>query len=426
MHTSKCLVGGILTAALLVSTSISANELDYELRTGVGHTDNVLRTEANTIDETVGVLGLELVYEHDSSGVELDIVTDAEYRHYADDTIDGDIVGSSALDLVLKLSPRFLTWGVEHRFGNVVADPFAPENPRTRENVNTIATGPNITIPFGGANSLGAIGRAASNAYSETDIDNKSLDGRVFFAHALSRTRNISLNVSATRVDFDNTVLNSSFDRQSAFVAFDSENSRGSIRLSLGVNELHDQGFVRDGKLIDLTFSREVTSSTSIELSASQQLTFAGELFNDLQQPGVDIQNAQSITGVADPLEVTRADAVVRFERSTNSFFASISARNDEFVNEIALDRSRIEARLGGSRRLGSLWRLNYSASLGWSEFDNDPREDDDLSFTVGLRRQLSQSLWLNFDLRHFARNSNEVDASYTENAGFLTLRYSR
>ena len=412
-------------AVLFLSDAATAYDLDYELRIGVGHSDNIARTETNPIDETVGVLGVMLDYSHVTSGIDLSINGDVEYRNYLDDTFSNDTFGSINSDLIVTVSPRFMTWGVEHRFGHVVLDPFAPETPRTRERVNTISTGPNITIPVGNANSLGVTSRFSSNSYSETDIDNDTLSGQISFARAISSARTVSLNVSAVRVDFDNALFNSSFDRQSAFFEFDSQNSRGSINARIGINELHDQGVAQEGELIELSIERQLSTRTSIEVLANQRLTFVGELFNNRQGPGQVFQNTQNIAGVADPLEIQRVEAIIRLASSSANLSASVSTQNEEYINQFQLDRSVLTLRVGANLQLASAWRFNFTAAATAREFDNDPREDDDLVMTIGLSRQLSRSFSLGLDFSRIERSSNQLGASYDENLAYLMLRYN-
>ena len=425
MYISKRLFLGCLTSILALSDASFAYDLDYELRVGVGHSDNISRTETNPISETVALAGVRLNLSHTTSGVDLNVVGDVEYRSYLDDTFDNDTFGSIDSDVVFTLSPRFLSWGVEHRFGHVVLDPFAPETPRTRERVNTLSTGPNITVPMGSANSLGLTGRFSDNSYSETDIDNETMDGQLSFSRALSRSRTIALNVAATRVEFDNSQLNSSFDRQSAFFEFDSQNSKGSINLRLGVNELHDQGVVRDGELIELTFVRDLTARTSFELLANQRLTFVGEAFNNRQGPGQIFQDTQNIAGVADPLEIQRLEAIIRLASNATNLSASVSTQDESYLNQFQLDRNVLMIRVAGGLQLGQPWRLNFTVSARQTDFDVSPREDDDLIMTIGLRRQLSRIFSLEFDVSRIERNSNQAGSSYDENVAYLTLRYS-
>jgi len=404
----------------------AAGELEYEARTGVGYTDNIGRTEVDAIDETVGIVGLEIDYEYLSRGVELGVLADLEYRYYAGDSFDNDTFGSLNADLVLNLTRDVLSWGVEQRLGHVVTNPFAAETPRTRERINTIATGPNVRVPLGGATALGFIGRIGSDNFSVTDADNDNLSGQLLVSRALSRNRSLSFNITADRVEFDNSDVNSSFDRQTAFIGFTSENSRGSVDLSVGQNELHDRGTVERGSFIGLELSRRLTDITELDVSFDRRLTFASELFQDFQTPGPAFGATRNIIGVADPLELTRASVALNFNRGSNELFVAIVTQKNDFISENGFDRSSREARIGGMLGIGPAWRLFYSAAVRQSEFDQDPREDDDLTLRVGLQRQITSSLRLRLDFTRLDRDSNTADASYTENAGFLTVRYGR
>ena len=411
-------------AFVIFAGNASAYDLDYELRIGAGHTDNVARAETFTIDETLAIAGVQIDFSRLSSGVDLTVIGDLEYRHYADGTFDDDTWGSITSNALFRISPRFLEWVADHRFGHIVRDPFEAENPFTRERVNSLGTGPNLTIPLGPSNSLGLNGRYRKNDYERANIDHDLVSGTLSFARAFSRNRSVSLDVASTDVKFDDSIFNTDFERRSAFIEFDSQNSKGSIVLRVGVNELEQLGQERDGKLFELTLDRLISSRTNLQIELSQQLTFAGELFNNRQGPGQALQDTRNIAGVADPLEIRRIEAGIRRTGSTAGFFFSVAGQNDEFVNVFQLDRTTLSARIGGNRQLGSNWQVSIGATVGRVDFENDPRSDDNLSITIGIQRQLSRSVGLRLDLTHNDRSSNGFGTSYTENVGFLTLRY--
>ena len=185
-------------------------------------------------------------------------------------------------------------------------------------------------------------------------------------------------------------------------------------------------GTSQDGELIELTVVRQLTSRTSWEFLANQRLTYIGELFNRQQGPGQQLQNTQNVAGVADPLEILNLESAIRLANTGSNLFASIAIQDEDYLNQVQLNRNWINVRVGGNFQVSSAWQLNFSITAVKIEFDNNPREDDDLILAVGVGRQISRTFSLDLTHSRVERNSNQLGASYDENVAYLTLRYSR
>lgn len=418
----------LAVAAILLCWAqvITAQELEYEWRVGAGHSDNIARTPDGEVDETVGLAGLELAYEHASRGFEATIDTDVEFRTYFDDTFDDDTRGAVNADLLFKLSEDFFTWGAEGRVGHTVTDPFAAETPENRERITNLATGPDFQLRIGNATIIGLSGRYADNSFEETNADNNVLRGNLFLRRALSRNRSLSFNVNGDRVEFDDTLINSNFDRQAAFIGFSSENSKGTLVVNAGYNELHDRGTTFDGSFVQIDIDRNLTASTTFGISFDQQLTFASDLFDENQEPGLGFGDTQDIAGIANPFEVTQAAIDLNFNRQGNSLFVVVDWQEQEFVDNNLFGRSISSIRVGGGRALGRSFRVFFNASLRRTDFDEFDREDDDVSYGVGFRYQFNDTVAIELDVRRTDRDSDDPLAEFEETQGFLTLRFGR
>jgi len=415
----------VLVLCSLLSTHIVAAEVEYEFRLGASRSDNVLRTDVLELESTIMLAGLQLDLQHATRRVEASLVANLEYRNYTDDTFDDEVIGSLNADLELQLVPDVLSWVVQDRFGGLQTNPFQANTPENRQNINRFSTGPDLRMRLGSNTAVELGGRYHSTRYEISDIDSDVFGGRVSLVRALSPHRSISLNVTTDRFEFDNTFLNSNYDRQSAYFGFQSEIARGSLIVSLGYNELHDNGEVVDGNLISVAWDREVSSSTTINVSYDEGFNETSGTLGQ-SQPGQEIGGPQNTPGVSDPFENRRFSLGLDFNRNNNNVFASLLFNEDEYVTNTLLDRNRSELRVGYSKVLGSAWRLRLNGALQKTDFVATGREDDDTVFGVGLSRQLSRAVSVNLDLARFERDSSDPAFNYVENQVDLTFSYSR
>ena len=418
------------TATIFLSTLLpvlgTAAELEYEVRIGASRSDNIARTDDLEIEETAALAGLVLDVQHESPKVEASLVTDMEYRSYTDDTFDNEVTGSLNADLLVKFAPDVFSWVFQDQFGNLQTNPFQPDTAVNRENINRFATGPDLRIQMGSSTAFELGGRLYINQFEVSDIDNDVLNGRISFVRATSPNRSVSLNVTADRIEYDDTVLNSNYDRQSAYFGFESENSRGSLTVNLGYNELHDNGIVTDGNVILFNLDREISPSMTINLSYDESLTDASDTLGRSQNPGQEFSDPQQTAGVSDSFENRRFTMGVDHNRNNNNFFVTLLYNEDEYVTVSTLDRDSLGVRIGFSRLLGSSWRIRLSGAFQRTDFLETGREDDDTVLSAGISKQLSRSVGINLDFTRFDRDSSEPGFDYVENLVNLTFSYGR
>ena len=267
--TTRLLPGMLLLAAV---SAVRANDLNWEARAAFSRSDNISRSHANEMKGSVVSAGLRLNYERASRGLDFNIDGDIEFRRYMDDIFDDDTLGFLNANLDLKFVEDVLTWKFENSFAHTKFDPFAPETPQNRERVNVMATGPELAVRIGPSVSLGASARLGRNVFSETNADNDSLRGLVFLEKALSRSRRVSLNVSANRVGFDNDGATRDFDRQAVFVGFSSRNAHGSVAVNIGYNKLdRSRQTNASGRYLNIAVVRQLSNRVRFDLNAACQ-----------------------------------------------------------------------------------------------------------------------------------------------------------
>jgi len=197
------------------------------------------------------------------------------------------------------------------------------------------------------------------------------------------------------------------------------------LTLNLGINELDNDGEVVDGNLINVSWDREISPSTTFTLAFREGLTDAAGSLGQ-QDPGQGFDDPQRTAGVSDPFENKRFSMGLDFDRNNNNAFAMLVYNEDEYLTLSTLDRNRSEVRAGFSKALGSRWTFRLRGALQRTDFVTTGREDDDTSITAGLSIMLSRTIGVNLDFTRFDRDSSEAAFDYVENVAFLTFSFGR
>ncbi len=117
----------------------------------------------------------------------------------------------------LALIPERVTWVLQESFGQAQIDPFTPVTPTNLENINYVATGPDVALRLGATVFLDLSARYARTTYETDPFDSNRMLGSAALGMPLSAQSSVSIDGSFERVLFDNTEVNTDFDRSSVY-----------------------------------------------------------------------------------------------------------------------------------------------------------------------------------------------------------------
>ncbi|MEM7610324.1 MAG: hypothetical protein AAF270_01515 [Pseudomonadota bacterium] len=421
---TKTLAAGLILAMASLP-AVSETTLDYQLETGVAHTNNINRGPVDGADETVGIIGGELDWTVDTRRADGLIDATLEHRIFSNDTNDDETLLSLNGEFDFELIDRLLSWQVTDNFGQVLQDVFAPDNPQNRENVNVFSTGPVVSLPLNSTNQIQFVAAYRDVSFEESPQDNDSLSGQLSYQRSISETRTISLNLSSQALDFDRAI-DPDFDRHSATVSFNSRTSRSNLEIEVGSNTV-DFGSDReesDGALFRLNFTRNLTSRLSLTLGADQELSDTGQLFGQFlntRTPNLFGENTADVEAEADALEQRGANIGLSAQQRNGSVFANIRYLDVDFQSSDDQDREGLTFSAGINREFAGGWRVGLNANLNAQDFV-DGREDDNLLVSLNVTRQLTRTLALDARLTHTERDSTDTLFSFDEDALRVTL----
>jgi len=406
----------------LIGAPVSAEITNLDFRIGAEYRDNARRTEENEIDDTIALVGVTLNVAHESARFSGYIIGDFEFRRYIEDSFEDDNYSSASAMAKFQLAPQVLSWVIEDQYGTLISDPFRARTPDNLENINSFSTGPDFTMRMGSRTSITFGARYTDTTFEISNDDNTMLRGNLALVRTLTANRSLSVNVSADRIEYDETLLFSDYDRNSIFVQFNSAISRGSIEVRLGTNEIRDFGEKSTGTLAGLSWNRELSASSEFSLGYDRGFSDAGNIFRRFQQPGVG--DPQLTVANGEPFENQQVWAEYAYVRGGTSANIHLSWDDDDYLSTTARDRSRYRLLAEFARRIATSWEARLTLDFERFEFNAGTREDDDTGVTLGVSRDLNRRLRIDFDLFRDERNSNEPSQSHVDNGGRLTLTY--
>jgi hypothetical protein len=409
--------------AVLLSGAAHA-DLQGVAELGVGQSDNIARTGTNEQDETIGTVGLQLDWNERTRRITGNAAVDLSYFEYLDNTFDSEIVGTANGSLAIAILPERLQWVFEDSFGQAQDDPFAPATPETREDLNYFSTGPDLTVRFGSTGFGRLFGRWSTTTYETSPLDADRRTAGIAVGRRSSERSELSLNAVTEDSDFDSP-LSTDYKRKSAFIGYRLDTARTLLTSSVGYTWLDRDGSddTTGSALINITATREMSASSTLQLTLGSQLGDAGDALRG-QLTGNVVGVGSQITATSDPFENRVVSLEYRFSRNRTGFALGLSRTDDKYETQSQLDRKATVYSASFSRRLARTLDFELSAALYDEDFSNTNQESEELRYGASLNWRAFRTLGWRLLVERYDRDTNDGTGEYKENRAFLTLAY--
>lgn len=409
--------------ALVVGAPAQA-EISASAEAGVGYSDNITRVAEDETSETIGTMGLDLLWQERTRRLRGDATIDLSYFEYMENTYDSELVGTANGTLAFGIVPETLNWVVQDSFGQAQSDPFAASTPDTREDLNYFSTGPDLTLRFGSTGFGRLFGRWSSTNYQDSPLDAERTTAGVAVGRRASPSSELSLNAVTESIDFDDP-QNTDFDRDSVFVGWGLDASRTTLDANVGYTWLERDGSDKEGSaLINIFVTRELTAASTLRLTLGQQLGDAGDSLRAQLSGSVVGGGAGQITATSDPFESQLVSLEWTYTRGRTGFLLGASHTKDEYESATQFDSKRTSFTAGVSRRMASALTLDLRATLESEKFVNVGQESDELRIGATLNWRAWRRLGVRFLVERYDRDTEGGSTEYAENRAFLTLAY--
>src|SRR5271166_525917 len=249
------------------------NNLSYGADVGVGVTDNVTLVPTDRVNQTIATADLDFSVQQATRLLDADLKGNFSYLDYLQDAYSANLIGRFDGVAHAALIPERLTWTLQDDFGQGQVNAFNSPTPGNRQNINYLITGPNLWLRFAGTGFFELSARYGRSQYSISPFDSNRIQGSFELGDQLSARSSLSLNGATEHVLFDNTSVNTDFDRTSAYAHYEISGARTDLTANLGATEIRQNGSSISGPLAKFQVNRKVSPASRIIFSVGRELT---------------------------------------------------------------------------------------------------------------------------------------------------------
>ena len=431
------------------NSASKAQTLRYGADVGVAETDNVTLVSTDKVSQTIAVADADFDIKQQSRLLDVDAKGDFTDLNYLQGAYGNEVIGRFDGSAHLAIIPERLVWVVQDDFGQAALDPFTPTTPANLQNINYLSTGPDAVLRFGASSYLNASVRYARAQFQTSPYNSNRVLGNLAWGYQLSGQSSVSLNGETERVMFQNTVLNSDFDRSSGFVQYQVKGARTEFSAELGATTIgQNAGAIStigqngrlttvdqnanstSGGLAKLQLARKLSAASQLTLSAGHYLTDASSSFGNLQGGALGTIGTAPAAQTAENYISNYASVGWTYRRNRTTISLSGRWERDSYLGQSQLDNTIGGAEFSVRRRLthalsaevlGRIYKTDYlhgiiSPELGTSDYNIE-------SIGAGLTWRHGHGLEVKLRYEHSAEVTTGI-YGYGENRILLTVGY--
>ncbi|MGD0506090.1 MAG: hypothetical protein ABSD02_25560 [Steroidobacteraceae bacterium] len=435
----------------------------YGIDAGVGETDNVALSPTNKVSQTIAITDADFNVDHRSRLFDVNAIGNFSYLEYLQHAYGNQLLGRFDGNADAAIVPGRLIWVLRDDFGQSALDPYTPTTPTNVENINYVTTGPDLKVRFGGINFIDVSARYARAQYQTSPFNSNRLLGSVALGREVSAGGSVSLNANTERVMFDNTEVNSDFERSSGFGRYEVHGTRTNFIGELGgtvvsqtsalalvpsnfvpgsnvtlapqpitaANQSAGSGSL-SGPMAKVELSRMTSASAKVIFTAGRDLTDASSSFSNQSTGLTGINSISSAALTSDSYRVTYASASWQFHRNRTTLAITGRWEKDIYPGLPNLDVTfpsvdfRVERRVTRAltaQFFGSYRKTDYPRAALASQLEGSTEYANGiLGAALTWRHGRGLEVRLRFD--HDSYSVSNGNTGYHETRAFLTVGY--
>lgn len=451
--------------AFNVPGSMSASErapaYTFGVDVGVGETDNVTLASSNPVSQTMATADADFSVNRHSRLLDVNALGNFTYLDYLQNAYGNELIGRFDGTADATIVPGRLIWVLRDDFGQSALDAYTPVTPNNIQNINYLTTGPDLMFRFGGVDFVNVSARYARAQYQSSPFNSNRFLASIALGRDVSASASISLNVNTERVLFENTVINTDFNRSSVFGRYELHGSRTDFVGEIGatvVGTSAGSGAAGDasttmttpgagsatptlvvqpagsltGPLAKLQLSRQVSPSAKLIFTAGQDLTDASSSFSSQAMGATGISSISPAALTSNSYRATYASAGWQYVRNRTTIGVTARWEKDIYPGLSSLDLTHPGAELNVQRRLtraltaqltGSWYKSDYPHAL-LSPTASGSTEYANAVVGASLAWRHGRGLEIRLRCDHDSYTVSNGNTGYRENRVFLTVGY--
>jgi hypothetical protein len=407
-----------------------AETLTYGVDLGVGESDNVTLVSTNKVSQTIATADADFDFKEQSRRLNVDAKGNFTYLDYLQGAYGSRLIGRFDGIAHLAIIPERIVWVLQDDFGQAALDPFTPVTPTNLENINYVSTGPDFALRFGANSYVNMSARYARAQYATSPFNSNRVLGNLAWGLQLSARSSVSLNGDTERVMFENTVLNSGYNRSSGFGRYEVHGARTDLSGDLGATIFRQNGTSSTGGLARVELARKLSTTAKLTVSAGRDLTDASTSFSNLQGGAIGVVGTAPAPQTSKNYTSDYTSVGWQYERNRTTIGLSGRWEKDIYDGAPLFDSTRSGGEFRVGRRLtralsadilGRYYKTDYAHSLAASQSGSSNFNDE--SFGAALTWRHGRGLEVKLRCEHSARLATGI-SGYRENRAFLTVGY--
>ncbi len=254
----------------------------YGIAAGIGETDNVNLSSTNPKAQTIAAANVDFGLKRTGSRLDAAALGNFTDLDYLQGAYSNQVLGRFDGLATAKLWSDRLKWVLADDFGEEQTDPFAAITPVNLQRVNILSTGPDLTLRPSYATFVNLDARYSRISYQTSPFDGHNLLGSAEIGRQLSELSRVSIVVGAESLRFDNTTLNTNYDRRAVYGRYLIEGARTSIDAQLGVTQANDVERWKSGPMVRLELTHKMSPFSVLSLSGGRENTDSSGSFSNL------------------------------------------------------------------------------------------------------------------------------------------------
>ncbi len=402
----------------------------YGISAGVGETDNINLSSTAPKSQTIAAATLDFDLRRSGSRLDASGIGNFTDLDYLQGAYSNQVLGRFDGQATAKLWSHRLQWIVADDFGEEQTDPFAAITPVNIQRVNVLSTGPDLTLrpSYSSFIKLGA--RYSRITYQTSPFDGHNLVGSAELGRQLSPLASVSLVVRAEELRFNNTALNTNYDRREAYGRYRISGARTSIDAQLGAAQANDLAAWSTSPLVRLELTRRVSPFSLVTLAGGREYTDAGGSFASLRAGtagGIVVAPSSQTTG---NYVRTYVSAGWQFARLRTTMGLTAHWEHDTYDAQSTLNTDREDLALTLGRHLTPKLSASVTGMVDRYDYLNQGFADKFGTVSAGLVYRPGRWLSISVQYEHSFRRTSGArglllgDAGYDENRAFIMIGY--
>ena len=408
----------------------------YGADVGIGESDNVTLVQTDKISQTMAIADLDFDLKDQSRRFDVDAKGNFTDLDYLQNAYSNQFIGRFDGKADVALIPERVIWVLTDSFGQAQIDPFVAVVPTNLENINYVATGPDASFRLGPTVFLDLSARYAKATYGTDPFDSNTVLGSAALGRALSAQSSISINGSFERMQFDNTEVNTNFDRSSAYAHYEVQGARTELSANLGATKVSQGLESFTGPNAKLQLKRKLSSVSTLTFTVGRDITDASTAFSNLQSGAIGGIVTSPAVVSQNNYTVTYGSIGWEYARNRTTIGVSGTWEKDSYDGQPLLDVTRGSAEFRVERKLSSVLTAQVIGRLYRNEYANTDYSETDGLVGTALMFRAGRGLEIKLRYDHSWRDASGVgvvlgpgavpggNTNYGENRVFLTVGY--